>query len=46
MNTRLLAKHLGTIALLIAATMVFSLPWALPQLGHRADLPESARFDL
>ena len=35
MNLRLLAKHLGTVSLLIGATMVFSLPWALPQLGAR-----------
>ena len=28
MNLRLLAKHLGTVSLLIGATMVFSLPLA------------------
>ena len=45
MNLRLLAKHLGTICLLIGGTMLFSLPWALPQLGHRNDLPQIAEFE-
>ena len=45
MNTRLLAKHLSTICLLIGATMVFSLPWALPQLGHRANELKLASFE-
>ncbi|MDG2384155.1 MAG: TrkH family potassium uptake protein [Pirellulaceae bacterium] len=46
MNLRLLAKHLGTICLLIGATMVFSLPWALPQLGQREEtLNSAARFE-
>jgi trk system potassium uptake protein TrkH len=39
MNLPLLAKHLGTICLLIGGTMVFSLPWAYPSLGHRNDVP-------
>lgn len=45
MNLSLLAKHLGTIFLLIGGTMVFSLPWALPALGHRNDVPVAADFE-
>ncbi len=33
MNFRLLCKMLGLIAALMGATMVFSLPWALPVFG-------------
>jgi len=35
MNFRLLSRLLGIIAMLIGATMVFSLPWAHPALGLR-----------
>ena len=35
MNYRLLSKLLGVVAVLIGATMIFSLPWAHPALGHR-----------
>ncbi|MCA9211966.1 MAG: TrkH family potassium uptake protein [Planctomycetales bacterium] len=45
MNTKLLAKHLGTICLLIAMAMGFSLPWALPQIGLRGDIPTSGEFE-
>ncbi len=45
MNLRLLAKHLGTICLLIGATMFFAMPWALPQLGHRADVRVAQPFE-
>ncbi len=45
MNLRLLARHLGTISLLIGGTMLFSLPWAIPQLGHRNDLPAIEEFE-
>ncbi len=45
MNLRLLAKYLGWICLLIGGSMVSSLPWAIPQLGHRNDVPTSAEFE-
>lgn len=35
MNYRLLSRNLGIICLLFAATMLFSLPWALPSLGRK-----------
>jgi trk system potassium uptake protein TrkH len=35
MNYRLVSKLLGILAALIGVTMVFSLPWAFPALGHR-----------
>lgn len=35
MNYRLVCKLLGIIALLIGVTMIFSLPWAFPELGRR-----------
>ncbi len=36
MNLRLVSKLLGLVATLIGVTMLFSLPWAHPVLGHRA----------
>ena len=36
MNYRLVSRLLSLVAMLIAGTMVFSLPWALPVLGHTA----------
>ena len=44
MNYRIVCKYLGVIALLIAVTMLFSLPWAYPNLGQRAG-HESAQFE-
>ena len=40
MNFRLLFRLLGVVALLIGATMLFSMPWAFPALGRRAGLPD------
>ena len=37
MNLPLVSKLLGVVAFLIGATMIFSLPWAHPGLGRRAD---------
>ena len=39
MNIRVVVKLLGIVALLIGATMLFSLPWAHPSWGNRAHLP-------
>lgn len=36
MNYRLVCRLLGLISLLISVTMLFSLPWANPELGFRA----------
>ncbi len=36
MNFRLLSKLLGIVAMLIGVTMIFSLPFGFPALGHRA----------
>ena len=43
MNYRLVCRFLGVISMLIAVTMLFSLPWAYPSWGTRLaiDLPES-----
>ncbi len=35
MDYRVVCKHLGIIAMLIAVTMLFSLPWAYPSWGTR-----------
>jgi trk system potassium uptake protein TrkH len=35
MNLRLISKMLGIVALLMAGTMLFSLPWAFSALGRR-----------
>ena len=45
MNLKLLAKHLGTICLLIGMAMAFSLPWAFPSFGHRVDVPIPGTFE-
>ena len=45
MNLKLLAKHLGTICLLIGVAMAFSLPWAFPSLGARSDVPTTGQFE-
>ena len=37
MNYRLVCKQLAIVAMLIGGTMIFSLPWAWPALGHRTD---------
>jgi trk system potassium uptake protein TrkH len=37
MNLHLVSRLLGVVAFLIGGTMIFSLPWALPTLGHRAE---------
>ena len=39
MNIRLLCKLLAIVSTLIGGTMVFSLPWGHPALGHRTKLP-------
>jgi len=39
MNYPLVARMLGVVAALIGVAMVFSLPWALPTLGHRTGEP-------
>ena len=41
MNLRLVSKLLSVVAVLIGATMIFSLPWAHPTLGVRAHLPDA-----
>ena len=38
MNLRLVSKLLSVVAVLIGATMIFSLPWAHPSLGVRGHL--------
>ena len=45
MNLPLLAKHLGTVCLLIGGSMVFSLPWAVPQLGVRRGIDTTMTFE-
>jgi trk system potassium uptake protein TrkH len=46
MNYRLLSRTLGIICILFAVTMLFSLPWAFPQLGFRIDVPlENPEFE-
>ena len=45
MNFRLVSKMLAIVALLIGVTMVFSLPWALPSMGWRRDLPRPEVFE-
>ena len=41
MDYRVVCKYLGVIALLIAFTMIFSLPWAFPSWGTRNGLAEA-----
>ena len=45
MNIRLVAQKLGIIAILIAVTMIGSLPWAHPALGYRAGLEVPYLFE-
>ncbi len=45
MNIRLVAHKLGIIAILIAVTMIGSLPWAHPALGYRAGLDVPYLFE-
>jgi len=45
MNLRLVCRLLGVVAMLIGGTMIFSLPWAHPLLGHRAEMPEDTPFE-
>jgi len=45
MNLRLVGRMLGIVAILIGGTMVFSLPWAHPALGHRDVRPPDLRFE-
>ena len=44
MNFRLLSRLLGIVTLLIGFTMIFSLPWAHPDLGRRV-VEESLEFE-
>jgi len=37
MNYRLVCRLLSIVCLIIGVTMLFSLPWAWPQLGHRTN---------
>ncbi len=46
MNYRLISKLLGVVALLIGTSMIFSLPWAFPQLGFRESLGNTSQPDL
>ena len=46
MNYRLISKSLGVVALLIGASMIFSLPWAFPRLGFRKSLEQVAPSDV
>jgi trk system potassium uptake protein TrkH len=45
MNFRLLSRLLGIVCLLIGGAMVFSLPWAFPELGYRKHLVYSAPLE-
>ena len=45
MNLRLLSKLLGIVSLLIGASMIVSMPWAIPALGRRASLPSPTGFE-
>ena len=45
MNLRLVCRMLGVVAMLIGGTMVFSLPWAHPSLGHRGEMAVNASFE-
>lgn len=37
MNYRLVCRLLSIVCLIIGVTMIFSLPWAWPAIGHRTD---------
>ncbi|MEX0867981.1 MAG: TrkH family potassium uptake protein [Pirellulales bacterium] len=45
MNTRLVARHIGTVSILIGVAMLFSLPWAFPALGRRTGHPGPYFFE-
>jgi trk system potassium uptake protein TrkH len=45
MNLRLVSRMLGLISLLIGGMMIFSLPWAHPTLGNRAELEAELSFE-
>ncbi len=45
MNYRLLSRMLGVICVLLAVSMLFSLPWAHPSLGWRFGLPTPQQFE-
>ena len=45
MNLHVVSRLLGIVALLIGATMVFSLPWAHPALGYRNGGPVPGSFE-
>jgi trk system potassium uptake protein TrkH len=36
---------LGVVAMLIGGTMIFSLPWAHPSLGHRGEVVDNPSFE-
>ena len=46
MNWLLLCRMLGMLALLVGGSMVFSLPWAFPQLGMTPDFERGGFFGL
>jgi len=46
MSFRVVSRLLGIVAVLIGATMVFSLPWAHPAWGHRQGLEVSTFFEV
>jgi trk system potassium uptake protein TrkH len=45
MNYQLVARMLSSVSTLIGITMLFSLPWALPDWGYRVGLPEPDRIE-
>lgn len=45
MNFRIIFRMLSIVAMLIGVTMIFSLPWAMPTLGWRKDLPQPEEFE-
>lgn len=45
MNFRLVARMLSSVSFLIGVTMLFSLPWALPQWGYRVGLPAPEQIE-
>ncbi len=46
MNYRIIAKYLGVVALMLAASMLVSLPWALPALRDAARVETRASLAL
>ena len=45
MNYRLVCRLLSIVCLIIGVTMIFSLPWAWPVIGHRTD-EDFQKFEL